>query len=319
MHEFGLIRDYFSNLTKNNKSALNLNDDVFFDKKKELVISVDAYNQGIHFPNFNNPDLVIKKILRSSLSDLICKGVKPKYYFISGSGNKKTFTKKNLKKISNSLLEEQKKYDIKLCGGDTTFSNKLNFTIISLGFSKKIVYRNNTRVNNEIYVTGNLGNSFVGLQVLKKKIKVNRKDYNFFVNEFYKPNIQIKLAEKLFKFSNSSIDISDGLFDDLEKLINKQKLSYHVNIDKIPISRPLQSIIKQSKINKIKLVSNGDDYQILFTANKNKSRIIQKISNKLGIKITKIGKILPSTQKSQIIDKKGNIIGLKNKGYIHQF
>ena len=319
MQEFDLIKNYFSKLTKNNKSALNLNDDVFFDKDKKLVISVDTYNEGVHFLNLNNPSLLIKKILRSSLSDLICKGVKPKYYFISGSGNKKNFTKKNLKKISNSLLEEQKKYNIKLCGGDTTFSNKLNFTVVSVGFSKKIVYRNNSKINDEIYVTGNIGNSFIGLQILKKKIKVNRKDYNFFVNEFYKPDIQFKLTEELLKFSNSSIDISDGLFDDLEKLINKQKLNYHINLDKIPISKPLQSIIKRSKVSKIKLVSNGDDYQILFTANKNKSRIIQKISNKLGVKITKIGKILPSTQKSQIIDKKGNIIGLKNKGYIHQF
>ena len=108
MHEFDLIKNYFLRLAKNNQSALNLNDDVFFDKKKGLVISVDTYTEGVHFPNFKNPKLVIKKILRSSLSDLICKGVKPKYYFISGSGNKKTFSKKNLKKISDSLLEEQK-------------------------------------------------------------------------------------------------------------------------------------------------------------------------------------------------------------------
>jgi thiamine-monophosphate kinase len=100
MHEFDLIKNYFSKLTKNNKSALNLNDDVFFDKKKELVISVDAYNEGIHFPNFNKPNLVIKKILRATISDLICKGVKPKYYFISGSGNKKTFS---IRKIKRSI------------------------------------------------------------------------------------------------------------------------------------------------------------------------------------------------------------------------
>ena len=173
MHEFQLIKRYFSKIAKENKSALNLNDDVFFDKKNGVVISVDTYNEGYHFLNFKNPDLVIKKIIRSSISDLICKGVKPKYYFISGSGNKKTFTKKNLKKISNSLLEEQKKYDIKLCGGDTTFSDKLNFTIVSVGFSKKIVYRNNAKINDEIYVTGNIGNSFIGLQVLKKKISYN--------------------------------------------------------------------------------------------------------------------------------------------------
>ena len=103
MHEFELIKNYFSKIAKKNKSALNLNDDVFFDKKKGVVISVDTYNISTHFLNFKSPDLVIKKILRSSISDLICKGVKPKFYFISSSGNKKTFTKNNLYKISKSL------------------------------------------------------------------------------------------------------------------------------------------------------------------------------------------------------------------------
>ena len=88
MHEFDIIKKYFSKLSLNNKNSLSLNDDVFFDKSKRLVISVDTYVDKSHFFNFRNPELVIKKILRSSISDLICKGVKPKYYFISGSGNK---------------------------------------------------------------------------------------------------------------------------------------------------------------------------------------------------------------------------------------
>ena len=65
MHEFELIKKYFSKIAKKNKSALNLNDDVFFDKTKKLVISVDTYNEGIHFLNFNKPDLVIRKIILS--------------------------------------------------------------------------------------------------------------------------------------------------------------------------------------------------------------------------------------------------------------
>ena len=85
MHEFELVNNFFSRLSKHNISALGLNDDVFFDKKKKIVISVDTYNINTHFINFKSPYLVIKKILRSSISDLICKGVKPKFYFISGS------------------------------------------------------------------------------------------------------------------------------------------------------------------------------------------------------------------------------------------
>ena len=175
MHEFELIKKYFLNLSKLNKSSLDLSDDVFFDKKKRLVISIDTYNEGSHFLNFKNPDLVLKKIIRSSISDLICKGVEPKYYFISGSGNKKTFTKKNLTKISKSLSQEQKKYSIFLSGGDTTFSNKLCFSITTVGYSRNIIFRNKAKSNDNIYVTGNLGDSFTGLQFLKNKITSKKK------------------------------------------------------------------------------------------------------------------------------------------------
>ena len=98
MHEFELINKYFLKLTKNNPGSKKLNDDVFFDKTNKLVVSVDTYVEGNHFINFKKPELVIKKVIRSSISDLICKGVFPKYYFISASGNSKNFTKSNLLK-----------------------------------------------------------------------------------------------------------------------------------------------------------------------------------------------------------------------------
>ena len=319
MHEFELINKYFSKLSSSNKSSLNLNDDVFFDKSKKLVISVDTYVEGVHFINFQNPDLVIKKIIRSSISDLICKGVKPKYYFISGSGNKKTFTKKNLEMISKSLNQEQKKFSINLCGGDTTFSKKLTFSITSIGFSDKIVYRNKAKINDDIYVTGNLGDSFIGLKVLKKKIHLNLNLARYFRNKYFHPDIHTNIAKKLFSIANTSIDISDGLIADLEKLINNQKLSYLIYLNDIPISKKLNKIIKSKITKKIKSVTSGDDYQILFTASPSKSRIISKTSKSLGIKISKIGKICNHSQKSQIINEKNEKIPLKNKGYFHRF
>ena len=107
MNEFDIIKKYFSILTKNNPGALDLNDDVFLIKKR-VGLSIDTYNEGLHFINFKSPDLIIKKVIRSTISDLFCKGVKPKYIFLSGSGNKKHFNRKNLKLISKSIYEEQK-------------------------------------------------------------------------------------------------------------------------------------------------------------------------------------------------------------------
>jgi len=319
MHEFELIKNYFQKLSKKSPSALNLNDDVFFDKKSKLVVSVDTYTEGNHFIDFKKPDLVIKKIIRASISDLICKGVKPKYYFISASGNKKTFSKLNLSKISKSLSQEQNKYKIFLSGGDTVFSNKLSFTITSIGFAKDIIFRNNSKINDDIYVSGNLGDSYLGLLVLKKKIKLNSSLSKYFINHYYMPNVQLKLISHIKRFANTAIDISDGLFADLSKMINNQKVSYKIFLKDIPISGNLKKVLDLKKFSKIKYISNGDDYQILFTASKSKRGIIKKISLDNRIKLTKIGSIQTTNKKFSIVDHKNHEISLKNKGYFHQF
>jgi thiamine-monophosphate kinase len=319
MHEFDLIKNYFQKLSKKSPSSLDLNDDVFFDKKKKLVVSVDTYTEGNHFIDFKRPELVIKKIIRSSISDLICKGVQPKYYFISGSGNKKSFSKLNLSKISKSLNQEQNKYKIFLSGGDTTSSNKLSFTITSIGFASKIIYRNKAKINDDIYVSGNLGDSYMGLLVLKNKFKLNNVLSKYFINQYFLPNIQSKLTKHLIKFANTSIDVSDGLFADLDKMINTQKLSYKIHLRNIPISNKLRKIINLKKLSKINFISNGDDYQVLFSASQNKRRIIKKISSSFRIKLTQIGSIQSKDKKFSIIDNKNRTIGIKNRGYFHQF
>ena len=87
----------------------------------------------------------------------------------------------------------------------------------------------------------------------------------------------------------------------------------------IPISKNLNRLLILKKLDKISFVSQGDDYQILFTADPTKSRIINKSAKSLGIKISKIGKICSNSQKSVIIDEKGNKIAFKSIGYYHRF
>jgi thiamine-monophosphate kinase len=319
MDEFELIKKYFQKISNNNPSAKKLNDDVFFDKKNKLAVSVDTFNEGVHFPNFKYPNLVIKKIIRSSISDLIAKGVKPEYYFISGSGNKSQFTKKNLKMISKSLNQEQKKYNLKLSGGDTTNSQKVSFSITTIGFSKNIVERNKARLNDDIYVTGNIGDSFIGLKVIKNNIKINSKLKKYFVNQFYCPNLPYKIYKEIHKFANTSMDISDGLITDMNKLINKQKLSFEINVNKIPISKNLEFYLKKYVKSRTQYLFNGDDYQILFTALVKNRSLIKSVGKIMNQKITLIGKINQGYKKNSIkMDNKS--LNLTNfKGYSHKF
>ncbi len=320
MNEFALIQKYFKKLTYNNPSALDLNDDVFFDKKKNVVISCDTYVEGVHFLNFRNPDLVIKKIVRSSISDLYCKGVKPEFIFIGASGNSISFSKKNMKLVYKALKQEQKKYKFKLSGGDTTKSNKTVFTISTLGYAKKIVQRNKCKNNDDIYVTGNLGDSFLGLSLLRKKLLLrsnNQKKY--FIKKYYMPNLPSKIFPKLIKFANSSIDVSDGLFSDLTKLINTSNLYFRLDLKKIPISSKLNSYILKTNKKKINFVSKGDDYQILFTSSKSNRKYIKSFFKRMNQKVTLIGNLTNEIKTNQIIYGKKLLKHRYNEGYSHKF
>ena len=319
MNEFKIISNYLQKLTKNNPSAIELNDDVFFNKKKKLVISVDTYNQKIHFLDLKKPYLVIKKVLRASISDIVSKGAYPKYFFLSASLKKNSLNKRKLNEIIKSLKEEQKIYNIKLSGGDTTRSNINSFTVMTVGFSNKIVKRNNCKLNDDIYVTGNIGDSYVGLCLLKKKlININNNLKKYFTKKYYLPDVPIKLCKYINKYANSSIDVSDGLFDDMSKLLNKQKLNYIIYLDKIPVSKNFQSIIQNLGLNKLNYISKGDDYQTIFTAPKSARSHIINISKKVNQKITLIGCISNISRNKLVIGKK-SINPIDFKGYSHKF
>ncbi len=320
MNEVQLIDKYLKRLTKKNNSSQGLNDDIFFDKSNKLSVSIDTYVEKIHFPNFKVPNFVIKKILRSSLSDLICKGVKPKYYFLSASGNSKSFSKKNLKKISNSLLSEQKRFDIKLSGGDTVYSNTNSFTCCVIGFSNKIVKRHNSMIGDDIYISGHLGDSFIGLQILKKNISIPKILKKYFISKFYMPSINLKMVNFLQKFANTSIDISDGLLIDLKKMIRQQKYGFSIRLDDIKLSNQLKKVLNINKRLKIEnIIFNGDDYEIIFTSHKKNRSSITQYSKNNNLKIQRIGKILKKHQDSHILKGNKKFRINKNLGYTHQF
>ena len=320
MNEVQLIDKYLKKLTKKNSSSQGLNDDIFFDKSKRLAISIDTYVEKVHFPNFKAPDLVIKKILRSSLSDLICKGVKPNYYFLSASGNSKSFSKKNLKKISTSLSSEQKRFNIELSGGDTVNSNVNSFTCCVVGFSNKIIKRHTSKIGDDIYITGYLGDSYLGLQILKKKILLSNNLKKYFISKFYMPSINLKMVDFLQKFANTSIDISDGLLIDLNKMIRQQKYGFLIRLNNIEISNQLKKFFIRNKRFKIEnTIFNGDDYEIIFTSHKKNRSLIKRYANNKNLKIQRIGKILKKHQDSCILKRNQKFKINKNLGYTHQF
>ena len=77
--ELGLIRNHYVGRTfieptqqiRSLGVKLKLNPKKFSIKKNKVVLSVDTYNEKVHYVDFKKPGLLIKKIIRSSISDLI--------------------------------------------------------------------------------------------------------------------------------------------------------------------------------------------------------------------------------------------------------
>ena len=109
------------------------------------------------------------------------------------------------------------------------------------------------------------------------------------------------------------------MFTDLEKLINNLNVSYIVLLKDIPISKNLSLIIKKGNFSKKNLISNGDDYQILFTASKRYRSIITSVAKKMNQKITLIGKINKGYKKNSIKFNNRPQNLSKLRGYSHKF
>ena len=96
-------------------------------------------------------------------------------------------------------------------------------------------------------------------------------------------------------------------------MLNESNLGAAIKSNLIPFSNKAKKLIRHKVINRNFLLTSGDDYELIFTANSKKSLIIKKLAKKNNIKITKVGKTIQ--QKGVYLDKiKINTI---NKSFQH--
>ena len=215
--------------------------------------------------------------------------------------------------ISNSLSLEQKKFDIELSGGDTVYSNTNSFTCCIIGFSNKIVKRHNSMIGDDIYITGHIGDSFIGLQILKKKISIPKRLKKYFISKFYMPSINLKMVNFLQKFANTSIDISDGLASEVLHLCKQSKVGCQLYEEKIPIDQQTYNTAMDFNLNPSTCALNGgEDYELLFTV---KQKDFEEISK--NAKLTIIGHITKKESGYNLIGHGDTSIPITSQGWSH--
>lgn len=323
MHEFSIIEEIFLPLSNGEIGAFEFKDDAaFIDNtkfKNGIVITTDTLVENTHFLSTDSAYSIGQKLLRVNLSDLIAKGCKPIYGFlnIAWPKSRKIDEIKNfamgIKDDINSLGLE-----LAIMGGDTTSTDGnlvISLTLMGTPYGE-MVKRENAKLGQSIYVTGYIGDAMLGLEAIK-----NNLNFEIAKSHYQVPKIPNPLfAQIISKYALASMDISDGLWGDVKKLLPND-LNVKIELDKIPISNDVEKWLEtQENYQEAlkKCISFGDDYQCIFTIENSYEKSFQNDCDTLPHMVTKIGEIV-ALNDGGLFFKGEKITPPKYSSYIHSF
>ncbi|MCD6414169.1 MAG: thiamine-phosphate kinase [Candidatus Diapherotrites archaeon] len=232
-----------------------------FKTKGFLAVTTELHVAGTHFRS-SSPVSVGKRVVVSTLTDLLAKGALPLYFMTSiglSSDTDYEFVRKLYKSMSDSLKE----FNAFLIGGDTVESNQLVIGTTAIGRVKgKPLLRKNARVGDKVVVTGEIGNGALGYLLLKKGLAGPRK----FVRAQLEPSVDFRLCKRLMSRANAGIDISDGLAFQLAEVAKQSEKRITIFEDELPVDSHLPKLCKENNFNLDEVLFHiGDDYQVLYT------------------------------------------------------
>lgn len=324
IQEFDIINRYFKPLAADFKTSLNLEDDaakITIKNDEELVVSKDMIVQDVHFNFDDGARNIASKLILSNLSDIASCGASAKYYLLGFCINEK-IDEKFCQEFCDELKKIQDKFNISLIGGDTVSSKKgLFFSITVFGVVKKNKFLSRKMAKNQdlIYVTGTIGDSFLGYK-FKNDAKISKKDQEYFLKRHFQPSIHLDFANQLVKnnLSKCAIDVSDGLLADLKHICKASKLSANIFLDKIGISKIAKKYVDKNLCSIQDLISGGEDYELIFTINKKDEKKLLSLAKKFNICLNKIGFMEKSLEfEVNLFDKNNNKVKIEKYGYQH--
>ena len=242
----------------------------------DLVYSVDAFFEDVHFKRkWFSLEQIASKAMLVNISDAIVMNAVAKYALLTVA-IPSSFTKKDLKELSRGFKKVAKQYNIKIIGGDTISNDKLHISITIISQTSNPIYRTGTKKNDLVCYTGTLGSCKEDLDSLLLDKEIDKD------SKFITPKLNAKFFYKIAPYINSALDISDGLFFELERLSKINKIGFEFKKD---ISEDVGC--------------SGEEYEILFTFDKRNYKQIEKIARKYNVKLNIFAKATKGKYKSQ--------------------
>ena len=330
--EFGLIDELTSDFVLRNDSSIKgVGDDCAVMSSKEgehKLMSSDMLVEGVHF---NLSYMPLKslgfKAVSVNVSDIYSMNGMPEQITVS-LGVSSKFPVEALKELYSGIHAACEDYSVDLVGGDTTSSYSgliISISVIGTVAKNKITYRSGAKENDLLIVSGDVGSSYLGLQILEREKGVFNANPNIQpkldgYDELIKKQIQptarmdvISMFQEMSFVPTSMIDVSDGLASEVMHLSKSSDCSFSVYSDKLPISEKSALTAQELGIDPFVCALNGgEDYELLFTASQ---KDFDKFKNNPNFSI--IGFATDKSNANLLIDKNETAVTLNAQGWRH--
>lgn len=322
--EFALIERYLAPLAATAEGAFGLkNDAAVLDiaPDERLVVTVDCMVAGRHFLADDPPDSIGQKLLRVSLSDLAAMGAAPVSYLLSASWPSDT-QEDWVAAFCEGLARDQVAFDVALVGGDTTTTPgpmTLSLTAFGRVQGDKVLDRASLQPGQDLYLSGTLGDAFLGLQVLQGRIEgLSPAAREGLVSRYRRPEPRLALGRALLTegLAESALDVSDGLAADLDHLLEASGVGAELRLEAIPLSAAAEEGLARWGEGPEVLVSGGDDYELLFAAPPDRRAQLARLSKALSLPISRIGHVKAEAGLA-VLDADSRQVSLKMTGWTH--
>ncbi len=290
---------------------------------KVLLITTDLLLEDIHFVLKNiRPEHLGEKAVCVNLSDIAAMGGHALHVFVSLAAPKQ-MEAATIFSIYDGIKSICRKYGVNILGGDTSASPDrlmINLTVVGEASEKELLYRSGARPGDEIYVTGNLGNSAAGLMLIMEKTSAPEPLASALIESHNRPIPFLEAGREIARsgLASAMIDLSDGLTSDLQHICDSSSVGARLLENNLPISDELKALSEINRFDPFDLaLSGGEDYKLLITVPKENAEAFQRLFEESDIcPIFHVGEITEN-QRVEIVMRNGKKEHLKATGYDH--
>lgn len=287
------------------------------------ILTTDSLIENIHFRLATISSFALGyKAMAINLSDIAAMAGIAKYASIS-IGLKPRTEVSFVESFYKGALQAGQKYGVKIVGGDTTSAPALMINVTVLGQVEPACLRRRSeaQIDDLILVTGRLGASKAGLELLEDTVlrkKTKQSDALIKAHQFPTPRLtEARLASKCG--AHAMEDISDGLTSEIIHISEESKVGAEIYLADLPIDPEIAQVAEiKGKSPSDFALYGGEDYELVFTAAEgDTSKIKAKVEGETSTLVSIVGKIVSAEKGISLIDGRGRKRKLVGHGYEH--